>query len=129
LQETQDIETTEEQNHKNSAWINWYEFAPQANILVIRVSQVDETKLTSETGIIMAVKQSNVTDRPYYGEVVSMGPDTKKESNIEIGNIVYFPPQNAFDLGMVHKESNGDYYLMTTADRIDGIRVKDVRNL
>jgi hypothetical protein len=30
---------------------------------------------------------------------------------------------------MVHKEENGDYYLMTTADRIDGIRVKDVREL
>ena len=121
--------TTEEQNHKNSAWINWYEFAPQSNILVIRVSQVDETKLTTDSGIIMAVKQSNVTDRPYYGEVVSMGPDAKKESTVEVGNIVYFPPQNAFDLGMVQKESNGDYYLMTTADRIDGIRVKDVRDL
>jgi DNA polymerase III epsilon subunit-like protein len=119
----------EENTHKNSAWINWWEFSPQADILVIRVSKVDETKLTTDTGIIMAVKQSNVTDRPYYGEVVSMGPDAMKDSNIEIGNIVYFPPQNAFDLGMVNKESNGDYYLMTTADRIDGIRVKDVRVL
>jgi hypothetical protein len=112
-----------------SSWINWYEFAPQDNILVIRVSPVDETKLTSDTGIIVAVKQSNVTDRPYYGEVVSMGPKAREESNIQIGNIVYFPPQNAFDLGMVKKEDNGDYYLMTTADRIDGIRVKDVRTL
>ena len=119
----------EKDNIENSGWINWWEFAPQSNILVIRVSPVDETKLTSDTGIIMAVKQSNVSDRPYYGEVVSMGPDAKKESSVEIGNIVYFPAQNAFDLGMVNREENGDYYLMTTADRIDGIRVKDVREL
>jgi phage pi2 protein 07 len=120
---------TEKNNHKNSAWINWWEFAPQDNILVIRVSKQDETKLTSDTGIIMQVKQSNVSDRPYYGEVVSMGPNATKDSNVSVGNIVYFPPQNAFDLGMVNREENGDYYLMTTADRIDGIRVKDVREL
>jgi len=109
---------------ENNGWINWWEFAPQSNIIVIRVSPVDETKLTSDSGIVLAVKQGSVTDRPYYGEVVSKGPEAE---GVEIGNIVYFPPQNSFDLGMVKKEENGDYYLMTTADRIDGIRVKDVR--
>ena len=108
----------------NSAFINWWEFSPQANIIVIRVGQVDETKLTTDSGIIIATKADSIADRPYYGEVVSKGPEAVE---VEIGNIVYFPPQNAFDLGMVNKEENGASYLMTTSDRIDGIRVKDIR--
>lgn len=111
---------------QNNGWINWWEFAPQANIVVVRVSPVDETKLTSDTGIIVAVKADSVTDRPYYGEVVSKGPEAK---NVQIGNIVYFPPQSSFDLGMIKKEDDGSYYMMISADRIDGIRVKDVREL
>lgn len=111
-------------NEVNNGWIEWWEFAPQSNILVIRVSPVDETKLTSDTGIVLAVKADSVSDRPYFGEVVSKGPEA---NNVEIGNIVYFPPQNSFDLGMIKREEDGSYYLMTTSDRIDGIRVKDVR--
>ena len=111
---------------ENNGWINWWEFAPQSNILVIKVSPVDETKLTSDSGIVLAVKADSVSDRPYFGTVVSMGPEAE---GVEIGNIVYFPPQNSFDLGMIKKEEDGSYYLMTTADRIDGIRVRDVRNL
>lgn len=111
---------------ENSGWINWWEFAPQSNILVIKVAPIDETKLTSDTGIVLAVKPGSVTDRPYYGTVMSKGPEAE---GVEIGNIVYFPPQNSFDLSMIKREEDGSYYLMTTADRIDGIRVKDVRNL
>jgi len=113
----------EDINSVNS-WINWWEFAPQSNILVIRVKPVDDTKVTSDTGIIVAIKPSNVSDRPSFGEVVSKGPESKI---VEIGNIVYFPPQNSFDLGMIKKEDDGSWYLMTTEDRIDGIRVKDIR--
>ena len=109
-----------------SGWINWWEFAPQNNLLVVRVSPVDETKVVSDSGIIIATQPSSVTDRPSYGEVVSKGPEVKK---IQIGNIVYFPPQASFDLGMIKQDKDGKYYLMIPEDRVDGIRVKDVRDI
>jgi hypothetical protein len=107
-----------------NSWIDWYEFSPRDNLLVVKVAPVDVTKMESETGIIIAVNQSNVSDRPYFGEVVSKGPEAK---SIEIGNIVYFPPQASFDLGMIKTLEDGSKFVMIPEDRVDGVRVKDVR--
>ena len=105
------------------AYIEWYEFAPQSNVIVVRCTP-DETKIVSQSGIIVETgKPSSVSDRPSTGIVVSKGPDAKE---VEIGMQIFFPPQNAFDLEMIITKEN-EKYLMTTSDRIDGIRVKDVR--
>ena len=105
-------------------YINWYEFAPRENLVVIKVKPVDETKIKAESGIIVAVEPSKVLDRPTSGEVISIGPKVK---DIEIGQIVYFPGTATFDLEMIRKDEDGSYYQMIPEDRIDGIRVKDVR--
>jgi len=110
---------------KENGYIEWFEFSPQSNLLMIKVGKLDETKLTTDTGIIIATKANNVGDRPYYGEIVSIGPDVKE--NVEIGNIVYFPSQNAYDMGMIKTLEDGSTFLLTTSDRIDGIKVKDTR--
>lgn len=103
-------------------YINWWEFAPQDNILVIKTTP-NKMKTETESGIIISMNESKLIDRSYFGEVMSKGPNVK---NVEVGNIVYFPPNNTFDMGMVRSQGD-ESYVMTTSDRIDGIKVKDVR--
>lgn len=105
-----------------AGYIQWWEFAPQSNVIVIKHTK-DETKNVTATGIIIPGTPTSVTDRPSTGIVVSKGPEVKE---VEIGMQIFFPPQNAIDLEMIIVE-DGEKYLMTTSDRIDGIRVKDVR--
>jgi NADPH:quinone reductase-like Zn-dependent oxidoreductase len=107
-----------------NSYIEWWEFAPRQNLLMVRVSPVDETKLKADSGIIIAVEPSKVLDRPTAGEVVAKGPEVK---DIEIGQIVYFPGTATFDLGIVKHDEDGSYYQLIPEDRVDGIKVKDVR--
>ena len=106
-----------------NGYLEYYEFAPQDNLLIIRYTP-DTTKETTESGIIINVgKQSVVTDRPSTGVIVAMGEECKK---FEIGNQVFFAPQSSFDLEFFKTEGD-EKYLMVPEDRIDGLRVKDVR--
>ena len=119
------MQNTQLTQENDNIWIDWWEFAPRDNLLVVKVKPVDETKVKSETGIIIAVQPSNVSDRPFYGEVVSKGPEVK---SIEIGNIIYFPGQASYDLGMIKTLETGEKFVMVPEDRVDGIRCKDIRN-
>ena len=108
----------------NNGYLNWYEYAPQDNLLIIRHTP-DTTRQESDTGIILTTsKASMVTDRPQTGIIVSMGPDCIK---YEIGNQVFFAPQATFDLEFFRTEGD-EKYMMVPEDRIDGLRVKDVRD-
>lgn len=104
-------------------YIDWWHYAPQANIIVVKMVP-QKLKTETESGIIIAVTEDKESIAPNYGEVISQGPDVKENL---VGKIVFFPPQNMFPLGMI-KSENGEIYQMTTADRIDAILVKDVRN-
>ena len=106
-------------------YINWWEFGPREDLVVVRVKPIDETKVKAESGIIIAVEPSKVLDRPTSGEVVSIGP---KVETIEIGQIVYFPGTATFDLEMIRHDEDGSYYQMIPEKRIDGIKVKDCRS-
>lgn len=107
-----------------TGYLEWYEFAPQDNLLVVK-NKPDMTKKESPSGIIItASKPSVVTDRPSTGIIVSKGPDCKK---FEIGQQVFFSPQASFDLEMIRSEGD-EKYLMVPEDRVDGLRVKDVRD-
>jgi len=111
-------------SNSSNGYIQWYEFAPQSNVIVIKYTP-DETKKVTATGIIIPdAAMSPITDRPSTGVIVSKGPDAKE---VEVGMQVFFPPQNAFDMNMIITEGE-EKYLMTTSNRIDGIRVKDVRD-
>lgn len=108
----------------DNGYLNWYEFAPQDNLLIIRYTP-DTTKQESATGIIIATgTPSAITDRPSTGVIVSMGPDAKK---FKLQNQVFFAPQTSFDLAFFRVEGD-EKYLMVPEDRIDGLRVKDVRD-
>jgi len=106
-----------------NGYLEWYEYAPQDNLLIIRYTP-DVTKDVTESGIFISVGQKSVvTDRPSTGSIVSKGPDCKK---YDIGNQVFFAPQSSFDLEFFRTEED-EKYLMVPEDRIDGLRVKDVR--
>ena len=108
---------------KDNGYLNWYEFAPQDNLLIIKYTP-DETKQTTDSGIIISTgKASVVTDRPQTGVIMSTGPDVEK---FQIGNQVFFAPQVSFDLEFFRTDGE-ERYMMVPEDRIDGLRVKDVR--
>ena len=108
--------------NENSVYLEWYEYQPLGNVVVVR-SRPDKLKTETESGIIISTQESKETIAPYYGEVVSIGKDV---TEVEVGNIIYFPPQNAFPVEMIRTISD-EKYLMTTSDRIDAIKVVDVR--
>lgn len=109
--------------NEDNGYLNWWEFEPQDNLLIIKYTP-DTTKQESDTGIILTTgKASVITDRPSTGVIVAKGEDCKK---FEIGNQVFFAPQVSFDLEFFRTEDD-EKYMMVPEDRIDGLRVKDVR--
>lgn len=105
----------------DTGYIDWFEFAPQGDMFVVK-SVPDMTKKESESGIIFAVEQDVIQDRPFKGEVVSVGPDSK----YKIGSYLYWEPMKGMDLAMIRTEDNEKYILLYN-DAILGQRVKDVR--
>jgi len=109
--------------NEDNGYLDWYEYAPQDNLLIIKYTP-DTTKQTTDSGIIITTaKASVITDRPQTGVIMSMGPDCKK---YVLGNQVFFAPQVSFDLEFFRTEGD-EKYMMVPEDRIDGLRVKDVR--
>lgn len=107
----------------NRGYMDWWNFSPRDNIIVVKMIP-QKLKTETDSGIIIALSEDRETIAPNYGEVVSQGPEVKEDL---IGRIVFFPPQNMMPLGMIRPPEGGGFFQMTTADRLDGILVKDVR--
>lgn len=103
-------------------YIQWWELQMQDNLLLIKHTK-DETKNVTASGIIIPGAPSSVTDRPSTGIIMSQGPGAKKFNN---GMQVFFAPQASFDLEMIMTKDD-EKYLMVPEDRVDALRVKDVR--
>ncbi len=103
-------------------YINWYEFAPQKDTFIVR-SVPDETKKSTESGIIFATETDVIMDRPFKGEIISVGPDTK----YKVGSYIYWEPQKGMNLEMIRKEQDGEVYILLYDDAVLGQRVKDIR--
>ena len=104
-------------------YIDWWTYAPRDNVVVVRMIP-QKLKTETDSGIILAITEDKETVAPNYGEIVSQGPEVKENL---VGRIAFFPPQNMFPLGMIRGEKEGEFYQMTTADRLDALLVKDVR--
>jgi len=104
-------------------YMEWYNFAPRDNVIVVRMIP-QKLKTETDSGIIIAMSEDKETIAPNYGEVVSQGPEVKEDL---VGKVVFFPPQNMMPMGMLRPTEDGGFFQMTTADRLDGILVKDVR--
>ena len=104
-------------------YINWWEFAPTKDTFIIHTIP-DQTKKESESGIIFATEVDVIQDRPFKGEIISVGPDSK----FKVGSYVYFEPQKGMDLAMIRREKPEEMYLLLYDDAILGQRVKDTRN-
>ncbi len=103
-------------------FIDWWEFAPQGDTFIV-LSRPDKTKKETESGIILTTQTDVVQDRPFKGEVVSVGPDCK----YKVGSYLYWQPTSGMDLAMIRKENPEDMYLLLYPDAVLGQRVKDTR--
>lgn len=103
-------------------YIDWWEFAPQKDMFVVR-SVPDKTKKQSESGIIITTQTDVIMDRPFKGEIISTGPDSK----YKVGSYIYWEPQKGLNLEMIRKTQEGEIYLLLYDDAVLGQRVKDVR--
>jgi hypothetical protein len=110
----------------DNGYLNWYEYAPTDNLYMIKYTdEMNNTKEVSQSGIVLSVNQNSVLDRPSTGIIVSRGVDTSK---YDIGMQVFFDPNVSFDLAMIISEEN-EKYMLVPEDRIDGYRVKDIREI
>ena len=103
-------------------YINWWEFAPTKDTFIVKTLP-DKTKKETESGIIFATAESVVQDRPFKGEVITTGPDSK----IAKGSYVYFEPTKGMDLAMIRRDGD-EMYILLYDDAILGRRVEDTRN-
>ena len=103
-------------------FIDYWNFAPQADILVVQTIKT-KVKMETESGIILSTQENKETVCPDMGIVVSQGPEVEDDM---ISKVVMYPPQSNFPLQMikVHEDSA---FSMVPRSRIDGILVKDVR--
>jgi co-chaperonin GroES (HSP10) len=105
-----------------TGYINWYSFAPVGDTFIVKTLP-DKTKKESESGIIITTQTDIVTDRPFKGMVVSVGPDAK----YKIGDYLYWQPQSGFDLAMIKPTEPDEKFLLLHNDAILGQLVKDTR--
>jgi len=101
-------------------YIEYTEIGLQDNILLIRYTK-DLTKTVSKSGIILAVTESKVTDRPNTGICIAQGPDCKKDF---LGKQVFFDRNKGYNLENVITNED-EKYMLVTEDSIDFIKVKD----
>ena len=62
-------------------------------------------------------------DRPFKGQVVSAGPDSK----YKVGEFLYWQPQSGMDLAMIRPTEEHEKFILLHTDAILGKRVKDTR--
>jgi len=107
-----------------SGFINYWNYSPQGNILVIQTIKM-KIKTRTESGIIISTQETKEALAPDCGIVRSQGPDCKEDW---IGKVVYYPAQSIYPLEMIRKDEDGTSFVMTTEERIDAILVQDVRD-
>ena len=112
------------QNQDQPGFIEWYEFGPTKDTFIVSTIP-DQTKKTSQTGIVTSTETSVVQDRPFRGIVVSIGPD----SVFRVGDYVYFQPTSGFDLAMIKPTKDGEKFILLHTDAILGKKLIDSRNL
>ena len=102
--------------------INWWECAPKKDTFVCRILP-DKSKTETESGLIIAQKAGSVQDRPYQGEVISVGPKAK----YSIGDYLFWQPQTGFDLAMIRPTQEDEKFILLHPEAILGQKVKDTR--
>ena len=108
---------------KDAGWYNWWEYGCVSDTFMVSTVP-DETKKESETGIIFSTQESVITDRPFRGAVVSVGPEAK----YKLGEYVFFQPTSGFDLAFIRPTKDGEKFLLLHTDAVIGKLVKDTRN-
>ena len=108
------------QEMTSNSWINLEEFLPSKDTFVVKMLPVD-TKKETESGLIIATSTDSVIeDRPNYGIIVTVGP----ESTRKVGEHVYVQKAMGYDLKMIRKEKDVDYnYVLLYDDAIIGNRI------
>ena len=101
-------------------FINWWEFSPTNDLMLVRVQTKTEEK--TESGIITNVKQSVVQDRPTEGLVVSTGPSAP----FSAGTYLYYTKTSGYDFAQIRSE-NSEMYTILHPEAILGTKVKDTR--
>lgn len=112
---------TDTDTKQDLGFIDWWEFAPIDDTFICR-SSPDETKKTTESGLIIATQTDIIMDRPWKGEVISVGPTAK----YNIGDFLYWQPNSGFDLAMIRNQEHEKFILLHN-EAILGQRVKDTR--
>ena len=110
------------ENSDELGYINWWEFAPTGDTFIVH-TKPDKTKKTTESGLIISTQTDVIQDRPFKGEIVSVGPEAK----FKVGEFVYFEPQKGMDLAMIRKPDVDEMYILLYSEAILGKRVKDTR--
>ena len=92
------------------------EFNPLQDFIVAKPVELAKGEEITESGLVLSMSQNNgVSDRPTYGEVISVGPETK---NIKVGYTIYWPMQDGLD--MEFKDGN---FAMFRENSIIGYKV------
>ena len=106
-----------------NGWVGLEEFLPKGDTFVVQMLPVT-TKQETETGIILAVQESVINDRPNFGRIVNVGPESKRK----IGEYVYVQKGMGYDLNMIRKPAGVEAYVLLYEDAIIGNRVPKKEN-
>ncbi len=111
-----------EETKEDFGYIDWWEFHPVGDTFIVSTIP-DETKKTSDSGIIISTESDVIMDRPFKGVVVTVGP----KAEYKIGDYLYWQPQSGMDLAMIRPSKEGEKFLLLHTEAILGQKVKDTR--
>jgi len=104
-------------------WYDYWEYGCVDDTFIVSTVP-DQTKKTSESGIIFATEADVIQDRPFRGTVVSVGPKAK----YKIGEYLFFQPTSGMDLAFLKPTKEGEMFVLLHTDAIIGRLVKDTRD-
>ena len=108
---------------KNLDMINYWEFQPTADLMLVEVIPNESEKKT-ESGIVLSTQDSVVMDRPLQGVIKAVGPD----SLFEVGQWLFWTKNAGYDLEIVRPDKNDNKYMVVNPESILGYKVKDNGN-
>ena len=104
-----------------NGWIDLEEFQPSRDTFIVKMLPV-ETKKETESGLIISTRDDSVVeDRPNFGEIVAVGPESKRK----IHEFVYVQKAMGYDLKMIRTPKDCDTcaYVLLYEEAIIGNRI------
>ena len=102
-----------------NGFIDLQEFLPAGDTFVVQMLPVS-TKKQAESGLYIGVNEDSViNDRPNFGRIVLVGPESKRKLN----ELVYVQKGMGYDLEMIRKSAGVEAYVLLYNDAVIGNRV------